>query len=57
MIVQESHVDGVTIKLHDDYYKDLNDEAIQKILHRIAARAQTDLAFSVTNAMQRQRDY
>ena len=57
MIVQESHVDGVTIKFHDDYYKDLNDEAIQKILHWIAARAQTDLAFSVTNAMQRQRDY
>ena len=30
MIVQESHVGGVTIKFHGDYYKDLIDEAIQK---------------------------
>ena len=44
MVVQESHINGVTIRFHDDYYMDINDERISRILERIAARAREDLS-------------
>ena len=44
MVVQESHINGVTIRFHDDFIMDINDEKISRILERIAARAREDLS-------------
>lgn len=43
-IVQEMHIDGVTIRFHDDYCKDISEEKIQQILRRIAERVLLDLS-------------
>ncbi len=42
-IVQEREINGVTVRFHDDYCKNTDEDGIQKILARIAARALVDL--------------
>ena len=48
-IVQEQHINGITVRIHDDFYRDMTDEMILQILERIAARAQADLTLGETN--------
>lgn len=47
-VVQEIHRDGITIRFHDDYFRDRSAEDIQRILDRIAAHAQLDLHVAAT---------
>ena len=42
-LVQETTAGGVTVRIHDDYCRDMSEEAGRKILERIAARAMADL--------------
>ena len=49
MIVQETtNAGGVTIRIHDDYFRGKSADDIKRILERIAARAQADLSGCVT---------
>ena len=49
MIVQETtNAGGVTIRIHDDYFRGKSDDDIKRVLERIAARAQADLSGCVT---------
>lgn len=42
-IVEERTVGSVTIRFHDDYCQNTNEDTVQRILDKIAARALIDL--------------
>ena len=41
-VVWEATIRGVTVRIHDDYCRDLSEEAVNKALERIAAQAMAD---------------
>ncbi len=51
-IVQESQYDGVTVRIHDDFFRNKTDEEIRQLLGRIAARAQLDLSSAAASPKQ-----
>lgn len=43
MIVLEMKNDGVTVRFHDDYCKEMDEERVRQTLRRMADRAMIDL--------------
>ena len=43
-VVLEQRVGNTRIRIHDDYYRDVTPEDVQKILKRIAAYVQDEVA-------------
>lgn len=50
-VVQEMTTNGATVRIHDDFYRDIDDKTINRILERIAARAMIDLNTSFQGAV------